>query len=88
MVAVLKDINIAESYSAIVKDSLHNPGMKNTDSLAQFYREIFAHYHITEEEFNASMDWYKSNPESLDSLYTKIIPEIGIMETKTLRPKN
>ena len=34
---VLLDINIAETYSSIIKDSLHKDMSKNMDSLAEYY---------------------------------------------------
>ncbi len=75
MQKILLDISVAESYSAVVKDSLHKQqGAKNMDSLAVYYKDILAHYHITEEEFAESLDWYKSNPGDLDSMYTALIP--------------
>jgi len=73
---ILLDINMAEAYSLMVKDSLHKGGSKNSDSLAAYYKYIFDHYHITNEEFNENYDWYKSHPEDLDSIYTAMIPVI------------
>jgi len=69
MQKVLLDINLAESYSVLKRDSLHRPGTKNIDSLSSYYKEIFNHYHITEQEFKESMEWYKNNPDQLDSIY-------------------
>ena len=74
MQKVLLDISIAESYSTVVKDSTHKQGGKNIDSLTAFYKDIFAHHHITEEQFTESLDWYKSNPTELDSMYTALLP--------------
>ena len=69
MQKVLLDINIAEAYSLLEKDSLHRIGNKNIDSLSQYYNDIFAHYHITHAQFDQSLDWYKNNPDELDSIY-------------------
>lgn len=75
------DIQTAEVYSTMVKkDSLQRGLMKNEDSLAFFYKEIFAHYHITANQFQQSFDWYKKHPADLDSIYTKMIPEFSKME--------
>ena len=76
MQKVLLDINLAEAYSQNIKDSLHRRGSKNIDSLAVFYKDIFEHYHITKEQFAQSMDWYKSHPEDLDTVYNKMIPVV------------
>ncbi len=74
MQKVMLDINLAEAYSISAKDSLHRAGAKNVDSLSAFYKRIFDHYKITEQEFTQSLDWYKSHPEELDSVYARIIP--------------
>ncbi len=74
MQKVLLDVNLAEAYSTSVKDSVHRGGLKNTDSLAAFYKTIFAHYNITQAQFSASMEWYKAHPEEMDSVYNKMIP--------------
>jgi hypothetical protein len=74
MQKVILDINLAEAYSINAKDSLHRAGTKNVDSLSAFYKRIFDHYQITEQEFNTSLEWYKNHPEELDSVYAHIIP--------------
>ena len=74
MQKVLLDVNLAEAYSLTIKDSLHRRGSKNLDSLAVFYKDIFAHYHITKEQFTVSLDWYKNHPEELDTIYNNMLP--------------
>jgi hemoglobin-like flavoprotein len=74
MQAILLDINMAESYSTMVKDTLRGTSTKNPDSLATFYKTIFKHYGITREEFDKSMAWYKARPNEMDSLFSGIIP--------------
>ena len=74
MQKVILDVNLAEAYSISAKDSLHKVGTKNVDSLPAFYKRVFDHYKITEAEFNTSLEWYKSHPEELDSVYAHIIP--------------
>jgi Domain of unknown function (DUF4296) len=78
---ILLDMNTAEAYSLQVKDSLHKGGTKNIDSLAVFYQEIFRHYNITEAQFKASLDWYKNNPDELDSLYTMMMPVVTKLQS-------
>jgi hypothetical protein len=69
---VLMDISMAETYSSSAADNTHTAGMKNPDSLTLYYKEIFAHHHITQEQFKASMDWYSKHPEDLDSVYATV----------------
>ncbi len=80
MQKILLDVNLAESFSITVKDTLHRGGTKNLDSLAVYYKDIFAHHHITAEEFTSSLAWYKDHPDELDTLYNNIIPVVGKMQ--------
>lgn len=80
---VLMDISLAEGYSIMVKDSLHAAGSKNYDSLAVFYKEIFAHHHITQEEFEQSLDWYKENTSELDSVYAAMQTVISAWQNRS-----
>lgn len=78
MEQVVKDISMAEAYSTLVKDSLHKGGSKNMDSLSVYYKDIFAHYKITGEQFSQSLDWYKDHASEMDTMYSNLI----IMVTK------
>ena len=74
MEKVLYDIQLADVYSSsVVVDSVHRFGDKNIDSLAKYYNEVFKHHHITYEQFNNSIGWYKENPAQLDSIYTAVL---------------
>jgi hypothetical protein len=77
MQQVLLDINLAEAYSNMVKDSTHKGNTKNLDSLAVYYRDIFAHHKITQQQFDNSMNWYKLHPDDLDTLYSNILPIVN-----------
>jgi hypothetical protein len=80
MAAILTDIHLAESYSTLLKDSLHQSGDRNLDSLNALYQTILGHYNITLKEFNTSFEWYKKHPSELDSIYQKVITNYSIME--------
>jgi hypothetical protein len=60
----------------MAKDSTKRLGMKNFDSLAVYYRTIFDHYHITAAQFESSLEWYKKNPDKLDTVYTAMIDKV------------
>jgi len=74
MAELMVDIHMAETYSTMVKDSVHINGKKNPDSLAAFYKDILAHHHVTMEQFSKSLEWYKAHPNEMDSLYNNMIP--------------
>ena len=81
MQRVLLDIHLAETYSMTLhEDSTRRNSERNLDSLAVFYRSIWKHHNITQQEFEQSLTWYKRNPETLDSIYTAMIPEIIKLE--------
>ena len=76
---VLLDINIAETYSSIIKDSLHKDMSKNMDSLAEYYHIILNHYRITPQQLEENLAFYKANPEALDSACGRaLLREIAI----------
>lgn len=77
---ILLDLQIAETYSLGLGDSVKNKFEKNYDSLAIFYSSILKHYNVSYEEFQDAMDWYKARPIIIDSLYNRVITQIA--ETK------
>jgi hypothetical protein len=79
---VLLDIHLAEAYSSMLDDSLHQSRTKNIDSLAVFYGDIFTHHKITKEEFKQTMSWYKKHPAEFDSLYKGVTAEASLLEIK------
>jgi len=80
MEQVLMDVSLAETYSTMTSDNQHTRGVKNSDSLSVYYKTIFAHYDITQNEFDESMQWYKAHPEELDTVYSHMIATIGKMQ--------
>lgn len=81
MQQVLLDIHFAEASSVILnKDTTLHSGERNLDSLAIFYSSVFKHHNITAKEFEESLNWYKQNPEELDTVYAKLIPEMSKYE--------
>lgn len=77
MEAVLFDIQVAESYSALLnQDSLHRTNVKNIDSLSFYYQMIFDRHHITQEEFTKSMEWYTQHPEELEKIYAHLLTKL------------
>lgn len=74
MQKVLLDVNIAEAYSTMVKDTVHKVTGKNYDSLAVYYKGILAHHKVSADQFTQSLRWYKLHPEEMDSIYVKMIP--------------
>jgi hypothetical protein len=81
MTKVLTDMHLAEAYSTMAgRDSTHKGQVKNMDSLEHYYKDILAHYHLTPEAFDKSMNWYRSNPDQLDSVYNSMINRINSLQ--------
>lgn len=76
MVAVLVDIQLLEAMKIKegIKDSL------STDSILFQYSLIFNKQKITQEQFEQSLNFYKSNPELLEEIYDKAISELSRMQ--------
>ncbi|MES2703594.1 MAG: DUF4296 domain-containing protein [Bacteroidota bacterium] len=74
MEKVLMDVQLAEVYSSHLRDTANRMMAKNMDSLAGYYKIIFAHHDITEAEFSQSLVWYRHHAELLDTVYTNMLP--------------
>ncbi len=78
MQQVLLDVHLAETYSmALHPDSIKRNIERNSDSLAAFYLYIFDHHKISRAVFEESLDWYMQHPQELDSIYARMIADIG-----------
>ncbi len=82
MQIILSDLHIAEVYSTMVNDSLHQVRDKNKDSLAVYYKSILEHHKVTPEQLTESIKWYKMNPEELDSVYADMITHFSKLESE------
>lgn len=74
MAPIVTELQLADVYSGMVRDSLRPNTEKNTDSLARWTIDILHRHGITREEFNSSMDWYRDHPTELDSLFAAVVP--------------
>ena len=59
--------------------------MKNADSLAVYYAEIFEHYHVSDSDFTVTLNWYKAHPDLIDTTYTKLIARIASINNPPVR---
>lgn len=85
MERVITDLQIAEVNSMIMSDSTHQARNKNYDSLAVYYKDVLHHHNLTLEEFSKSLEWYKNNPDELDTVYAHVITDLSIMSGETDR---
>jgi hypothetical protein len=82
MEAVLTDIYLAEANSTLVNDSAHTIRNRNIDSLAVYYNAILTHHKISKEKLTKSVDWYKRNPEELDTIYARVITDLNRLQSQ------
>lgn len=83
MQRIIADLQIAEVYSTIIDDTAsHYITNRNLDSLRRYYNDIFTHHGVTPEAVAKSLEWYKRNPDQLDSVYAKAVPELTKLEAK------
>lgn len=82
MSAILLDLHIAESYAHHLPiDSMHR-GLKNEDTLRFLTAQVLKEHHTNEKDLQASLAWYQTQPELLDSIYEQVLNELSIRETK------
>lgn len=82
MEKILLDINLAETLATSTIPGRHNERQKNPDSLAAYYNTVFQHHHITSQQFQASMAWYKQHPDEMDTMLNNMIPTLEKMMKK------
>lgn len=82
MSKILLDMQIAETYSLGLGDSVTNKFEKNYDSLGVFYRSIFKKYDISFEDFKDAMKWYEERPPKMDSLLSGVLSQLSEIKAK------
>ncbi|GBL34814.1 hypothetical protein EMGBS15_04090 [Filimonas sp.] len=82
MSQILTELYIAESYVQYLPKDSTRPEPSKIDSLKKFTAAVFAENRTDETEFKRSIDWYKSRPELLDSVYQQVLTDLSIWQTK------
>ncbi|KAA5532279.1 DUF4296 domain-containing protein [Taibaiella lutea] len=82
MSKVLLDMQIAETYSLGLGDSVTNKFEKNYDSLSVFYRSVLKKYDISFEDFKDAMQWYEARPLKMDSLLSNVLNQLSEIKAK------
>ena len=76
MAAVLVDVQLLEAMK--IKSGINDS--VSVDSILFQYALIFNKHKITQEQFEQSFDFYKTNPELLEEIYDKTISELSRMQ--------
>ena len=85
MESIIYDVTIAEAYSTKTPDNISFGGLKNMDTLAGYYKDVLDHYHISKEQFQTSLAWYKSQPNEIDSIYTHLSARADKMNAEEMK---
>ncbi|WP_276131817.1 DUF4296 domain-containing protein [Polluticoccus soli] len=85
MKQIFLDLHLAEAYSSMLDDTLHQSRNKDIDSLAVFYTDVFAHHNVTREQFVEGVNWYKQHPEVMDTFYKSLIDDATKLEGRYIK---
>ena len=70
---VLKDIHLAKAKFEIQKNENLE---KSKNELSNSYFNIYKNYHISEEDFKKTLNYYAEKPEKLEKIYTNILHQL------------
>lgn len=82
MSKILLDMQVAETYSLGLGDSVNNKFEKNYDSLNAFYTSILKKYNVSFEDFNDAVVWYQKRPARMDSLLSGALNQLSEVKAK------
>ncbi len=82
MTKLLLEMHLAEAYAQHMPKDSGQTSIKNEDSLLIYNAQILKANNITEKDFQNSINWYKTKPELLDSIYQTMLTDITILQSK------
>lgn len=78
MSSIIADLHIAD---AITASKVLSPDSANREAI--YFREsVFNKHNTNKQQFTASLDFYKQNPEQLDSVYAEVITKLSSTESQ------
>ena len=82
MSKILLKMHIAEGYASVLPKEVNSNQLKNMDSLIVFDNTILKEFNISKKTFDENINYYKTQPAKLDSIYLIILNEISLLQTK------
>ena len=82
MSKILLKMHIAEGYASVLPKEVNSNQLKNMDSLIVFDNTILKEFNISKKTFDENINYYKTQPAKLDSIYLNILNEISLLQTK------
>ena len=80
MIEVMTDVHLAEA----TKNLPLLPQDTSTHAISEYYNFIFNKYHITKDKFQKKFDFYKSNPELMEEVYSEVLSRLSEMQAKQI----
>lgn len=80
MSGIIADLHIADAMVATKSLSADSAAQESVN-----YREyIFQKHQTNKQQFTESLEFYKQNPEQLDSVYAEVITKLSSIESQYL----
>jgi hypothetical protein len=83
MVLVMTDIHLAE---ALVQENKTDT-IPQDIRLKEHYAYIFKLHQIDSKKYNSSYNYYSQNPVLMNHIYTKVVEQLNVLESKNLKVK-
>ena len=83
MVLVMTDIHLAE---ALVQENKTDT-IPQDIRLKEHYAYIFKLHNIDSKKYNSSYNYYSQNPVLMNHIYTKVVEQLNVLESKNLKVK-
>ena len=78
MVLILADIELAESALR----EKQNLGHETEGTAEGFYTHVFSKYGVSKEQFDNSLDYYKSDLKTFEEIYEAVVNRLSVMESE------
>jgi len=83
MISIMTDVHLAEAWAQENKKDTIPTDVR----LKTYYATIFSMHQVEAEKYNSSFKYYANDPVLMNHIYTKVVEQLNIMESKQLKVK-
>ncbi len=83
MINIMTDVHLAEAWAQENKRDTIPADVR----LKAYYTTIFSIHQVEAEKYNSSFKYYSNDPVLMNHIYTKVVEQLNIMESKQLKVK-